>query len=44
MLEYEAKSAGAEGYRELAAEIIAREIRRLAPSENVPVAFGESTK
>jgi len=41
VLEYEAKSAGAEGYRALAAEIIAREIdvanSQLQPSQPVPV-------
>jgi chromosome partitioning protein len=38
VLEYEAKSAGAEGYRELAAEILAgeNEDAALAPAENVP--------
>jgi chromosome partitioning protein len=38
VLEYEAKSAGAEGYRELAAEMLARENddTRPAPPENLP--------
>jgi chromosome partitioning protein len=36
VLEYEAKSAGAEGYRELAAELVARENERAHPAPPLP--------